>query len=69
MQVVSILQRYANLGRPLKRSDLFDAVEILVSTFPAERRNELQFCDSRPGRSFAIGFEYRDHARIILHSP
>lgn len=67
-KVIAILQRYSDRGN-LTRGDLIDTVEILVTTFPAERQNALRFVNGRPGRSFCRGFEKRHRDAICFKKP
>lgn len=44
-------------------------MELLISTFPAQRRNALRFVNGRPGRSFCRGFEKRHRDTICFKKP
>ena len=55
--VLESLLYFADLGVPLTRSDVREAIAMLVSTFSEERKQSLPFRDGKPGRAYLRNFE------------
>ncbi|CDF36103.1 unnamed protein product [Chondrus crispus] len=62
--IVELVKRYASQARPLTRSDVADAVEIIVKHMTPERREKVPFIADRPGKKFIRNFETR-HQSVI----
>lgn len=43
------IKRTLNQGRPLRRTDVADAVELLVECFTKDRQNRICFHENSPG--------------------
>ena len=63
------LSYYSDIGVPLLRSHLYDAVEILILNMSAERRDALPFKTNRPSRKWLRGFEKRISTSIKFRVP
>lgn len=67
--IVDTILSYCDKGLPLQRSDIVDAVEILISTLPKERQTKTNFKDNRQGRKFVRLFLQRHSSKICLGRP
>ena len=47
--IVDLVNKYSAHGFALSNEDIGDAVEIIVASFPADRRARLPFLNNRPG--------------------
>ena len=64
--VVSIINYYAERGRPCARVDIVDIVELMVSRMGPKRRAKVPFRRGRPGRDYIANFLKRHRASIRL---
>lgn len=64
--IVTAVERFADEGHCVRKCDVADAVELMVSTFPEYRRKKIPFVDNRPGRKFLTLFLKRHANRIRL---
>lgn len=67
--VVDLIKYYDARAIPLKRSDVADAVQIIVNNMTPERRNDIPFINGRPGRKFLRNFEWRHKNEIKIGKP
>lgn len=61
---MDLVLSYSLCGFPLKRTDVADAVQMMVKTLPAERHNAIPFIEGRPGRKFLSLFAIRHRDKI-----
>ena len=62
--IVDLVNRYSARGFPLSNGYIGDSVEILVASFPTDRRARLPFVKNRPGKTFFRNFRARRSDRI-----
>ena len=62
--IVDLLIKYAHKGTPLSRCHLADAIELITSNMPPERRLRLRFKNGRPGVRFIREF-YKRHSTVL----
>jgi hypothetical protein len=55
-RVLNLIREQSVLGHPMRRSDVADAVTIIVQTIPRERRAKLRFKNGVPGKKFMASF-------------
>lgn len=65
---MQLLKHYAELGRPLLRDYLKDAVDRAIESMPKSRRMKLKIRNSHPGRKFIESFPYRYAHELTLTS-
>ena len=63
---MGLVKMYASQVRPLNRTDMADAVEIVVSKMPSERQAKIRFTNCRPGKTVLWTFELRHKDSIKL---
>lgn len=68
-KVCDLLLDYSGQGVPLTAKHLCDAVEILVSTLPDERRKKMPFKKGRPSAKYCRGFRKRHASRLRFGRP
>ena len=64
--IVTLINDYADRGRPFSRKDIADMVEILVSRMSSTRRKKIRFRGGRPGRDYLKNFLRRHQSSIRL---
>lgn len=62
--VVDLLLFYADRGLPLRRTDVSDAVSVLIARISPARRAKLRFKEGIPGRKFVTGVIARHRSKI-----
>eukprot|EP00171_Calliarthron_tuberculosum_P002273 IDg2273t1 len=67
--VCDLLLQYARQGVPLTTTHLCDAIEILVSTLPLERRAKIAFKEGRPSTKYCRGFKKRHATKLRFARP
>ena len=67
--VVRLLKVYSDKGHPLRRSNIFDVVSLIVDRPPEARRSRICFKQGCPGTTFIEGFLGRHEGDIKLGRP
>ena len=67
--MVKCLVQYANRGIPLTQNDLNEAIHIIASRMPSQRRSALPFGHNSPGRTFLRAFRRLHADRLSFCKP
>lgn len=67
--IVSLCLQYSDQGHSLSIHNVQDAAEIIVATFPLERRKQLRSADRRPRLKWIAGLRMRHFQNIFIGGP
>ena len=67
--MIDLLKTFANRGVPLTQKHHEEAVAVLVGRMPALRKQQLQFKNGRPGKTFLRQFRHRHRKELAFRKP